>query len=109
MWVVAPPQRPTAAILYSNPLCCPCTLSGDLHGAIQVIKNRLMKTDFLAVIINKQRKRRSTMLQIEYTFLLPVIQFARNISKTDKYFSIKLQQNDCYMPIMCMLQFQTKI
>ena len=32
MRVVAPPQRPSAAILYSNPLGCPCTLSGDLHG-----------------------------------------------------------------------------
>ena len=42
----APPQRPTAAILYSNPLGSPCTLtlSGDLHRAIQVLKNRLTKT-----------------------------------------------------------------
>ena len=31
---VAPPQRPTAAILYSNPHGCPCTLSGDLHGGV---------------------------------------------------------------------------
>ena len=30
--VVAPPQRPTAAILYSNPHGCQCTLSGVLHG-----------------------------------------------------------------------------
>ena len=35
MWVVAPPQRPTAAILYSNPHNSPCTLSGDLHGAAE--------------------------------------------------------------------------
>ena len=35
MQVVAPPQRPTAAILYSNPLDSPCTLSGDLHGAAE--------------------------------------------------------------------------
>ena len=35
MWVVAPPQRPTAAILYSNPHDSPCTLSGDLHGAAE--------------------------------------------------------------------------
>ena len=45
--VVAPPQRPTAAILYSNPLGCPCTLTGDLHGAIQVLENRIeKKTNF---------------------------------------------------------------
>ena len=30
--VVAPPQRPSAAILYSNPHGCPCTLTGVLHG-----------------------------------------------------------------------------
>ena len=39
--VVAPPQRPTAAILYSNPLGCPCTLTGDLHGEIKAPKNRI--------------------------------------------------------------------
>ena len=31
--VVGSPQRPTAAILYSNPLDSPCTLTGDLDGA----------------------------------------------------------------------------
>ena len=44
--VVAPPQRPTAAILYSNPLGCPCTLTGDLHGALQVLEIGLDKNDF---------------------------------------------------------------
>ena len=45
MWVVAPPQRPTAAILYSNPHGCPCTLSGDLHGASKVSKITLAEAD----------------------------------------------------------------
>ena len=35
--VVAPPQRPTAAGLYSNPHDCPCTLSGDLHGGRRAV------------------------------------------------------------------------
>ena len=90
MRVVARPQRPTAAILYSNPHGCPCTLSGDLHGAIQVLKNRLTKTEFLAVIISKQRKRRSTMLQIVYTiFYCSKIEqnFARDKNQTERFFS----------------------
>ena len=44
--VVAPPQRPTAEISYSNPLGSPCTLTGDLHGAIQAPNNRIERLKY---------------------------------------------------------------
>ena len=34
-----PPQGPTAAILYSNPLNSPCTLTGFCLGAAEVVEN----------------------------------------------------------------------
>ena len=49
MRVVAPPQRPTAAILYSNPHGCPCTLSGDLHG-LSVLHGKLQNEEAWVLI-----------------------------------------------------------
>jgi len=76
--VVPPPQRHTAAILYSNPLGCPCTLFGDLHGAIQVLKNRgLKKNEFLVNIINKQERLNNPQIRfsiyLQQLYNLPTI------------------------------------
>ena len=51
--VVPPPQRPTAAILYSNPLGCPCTLSGDLHG-LSVLHGKVQNEEAWVLIVIKR-------------------------------------------------------
>ena len=51
--VVHSPQRPTAALSYSNPHGCPCTLSGALHG-LHVLHGKVQNEDAWVLIVIKQ-------------------------------------------------------